>query len=104
MIRTYARTIHILGRRESFLCSSTSSVSIVRGVKKRRSRDASKYQSAHLGHALPTGPLDPLESIKPPSGTENDTSSKLFKVRDTYSAIRILILQLHSVAYKAFGI
>ena len=54
----------------------------MRGVEKRRSKDTPKSQfSNRLGPALPfsPGPLDPLESIKPPSRSEGDASSKLFK-------------------------
>ena len=67
------RRIHILSHRESFLCTSTTSLNITRGVKKRRPREPTK------SHVLNKTWLDPLESIKPPKSSDNDTS-KLFKV------------------------
>ena len=71
------RRIHTLSHRESFLCTSTTSLNITRGVKKRRPREPTK------SHVLNKTWLDPLESIKPPKSSDNDTS-KLFKVLSVY--------------------
>ena len=73
------RRIHTLSHRESFLCTSTTSLNITRGVKKRRPREPTTGKS----HVLNKTWLDPLESIKPPKSSDND-ASKLFKVCITH--------------------
>ena len=82
LLKAPQRTIHVLAGKESFLCASTSSLDVTRGLKKRRGdsnqlKNQSKKQT--FRNVISGSTKDSLESIRPPKNIEND-GSKIFKV------------------------
>ena len=76
-----SRRIHILYNQDPFLVTSINLLNITRGIKKRKPSKEGRH-GQRLSNLIEKSYLDPLESIKPPKSSDNDTS-KLFKVCST---------------------